>query len=177
MPRTRYRIWEKDQPHFLTSTIVGWLPIFTRQETFDIILSSWRFLQSTQRMTLYGYVIMENHVHWIASSPNLPKEVGDFKSYTARQIIDLLEMQRVTVFLDHLRRLKLKHKTDREFQLWQEGSKPKQITSREMMLQKLEYTHNNPVERGYVDEAIHWRHSSARNYAGLPGLLDVVMDW
>jgi putative transposase len=28
-----------------------------------------------------------------------------------------------------------------------------------------------------VDEPIHWRYSSARNYAGLPGLIDVVTDW
>jgi hypothetical protein len=32
-----------------------------------------------------------------------------------------------------------------------------------MMLQKLEYIHLNPVKRGYVDETVHWRYSSARN--------------
>jgi hypothetical protein len=42
------------------------------------------------------------------------------------------------------------------------------------MWQKLEYTHMNPVKRGYVDEAIHWRYSSARNYAGL---LTVTTGW
>jgi putative transposase len=46
-----------------------------------------------------------------------------------------------------------------------------------MMLQKLEYIHNNPVKRGYVDEAVHWRYSSARNYAGVPGLVEVITDW
>jgi hypothetical protein len=35
-----------------------------------------------------------------------------------------------------------------------------------MMLQKLEYMHVNPVKRGYVDDPLHWRYSSARNYAG-----------
>ena len=38
-----------------------------------------------------------------------------------------------------------------------------------MMLPRLEYMHNNPVKRGYVDEAVHWRYSSARNYARLRG--------
>ncbi|HEV7999545.1 MAG TPA: hypothetical protein VGP63_06685 [Planctomycetaceae bacterium] len=46
-----------------------------------------------------------------------------------------------------------------------------------MMWQKLEYIHNNPVARGYVDDPLHWRYSSARNYAGLPGLIEVVKDW
>jgi putative transposase len=67
--------------------------------------------------------------------------------------------------------------SSQEYHLWQVGDHPQQIQSDEMMLQKLEYIHNNPVRRGYVDEPTHWRYSSARNYAGLPGLIDVVTDW
>jgi hypothetical protein len=33
------------------------------------------------------------------------------------------------------------------------------------------------VKRGFIDEAIHWRYSSARNYADLSGLIDVCIDW
>ena len=47
----------------------------------------------------------------------------------------------------------------------------------EMMLQKLEYAHFNPVKHGYVDEPVHWRYSSARNYAGREGMIEVVTDW
>ena len=68
-------------------------------------------------------------------------------------------------------------KTDRSYQFWQEGNQPKQIAGDEMMRQKLEYIHYNPVKRGYVDDPLHWRYSSARNYAGLPTLLDVMTDW
>jgi hypothetical protein len=46
-----------------------------------------------------------------------------------------------------------------------------------MMRQKIDYIHYNPVKRGFVDEPEHWRYSSARNYAGLPGLIDVATDW
>ena len=34
---------------------------------------------------------MENHLHLILSSPDLSSEIGKFKSFTARQIIDFLE--------------------------------------------------------------------------------------
>ena len=61
--------------------------------------------------------------------------------------------------------------------VWQEGSEPKQIQNDEMMWQKLEYMHLNPVKRGYVDEATQWRNSSARNYAGLKGLFPVKTEW
>ena len=46
-----------------------------------------------------------------------------------------------------------------------------------MLVQKLEYIHGNPVRRGYVDDPVHWRYSSARNYAGLEGLIEVERDW
>ena len=55
--------------------------------------------------------------------------------------------------------------------------RPKQITTDGMMEQKLDYMHNNPIARGSVERPEHWRYSSARNCAGLPGLVDVFMDW
>ena len=91
MSRNRYRIYETGNPYFLTCTIVGWLPVFTRPDCVEIVLNSWKFLQKSSRMTLYGYVVLENHLHFIAQNENLSKEVGDFKSFTARKIIDWLE--------------------------------------------------------------------------------------
>lgn len=44
------------------------------------------------------------------------------------------------------------------------------------MRQKLDYIHRNPVEHGYVDLPEHWRYSSARNYAGLEGVIEVVRE-
>jgi len=46
-----------------------------------------------------------------------------------------------------------------------------------MMRQKLDYIHQNPVKRGYVDQPEHWRYSSARNYAGQAGLIEVMRVW
>jgi REP element-mobilizing transposase RayT len=128
-------------------------------------------------LQLFGYVVLENHLHLIASSENLSKEIGDFKSFTARRIIDALETRGERFLLEQLARYKAYFKPDREHQLWQEGSHPQQIQNGEMMRQKLDYTHFNPVRRGYVDDPVHWRYTSARNYAGLPGLIAVTTDW
>jgi REP element-mobilizing transposase RayT len=177
MPRSRYRFGENEYAYFLTCTVVGWLPVFTQPETVQILYDSWRFLQDNGRLTIYGYVILENHLHLVASSPAISKEIGDFKSYTARQVVDYLEARNVKTLLKWLRLLKARHKHDREYQVWQEGSHPQQIEDDEVMRQKLEYIHDNPVKRGYVDEPTHWRHSSARNYAGLAGLFPVKTDW
>jgi REP element-mobilizing transposase RayT len=177
MSRTRYRIFETEYPYFMTCTLVGWLPVFSIPEAVDIVLESWRFLQVQRGLELFGFVIMENHLHWIARAPKLANAVKSFKMYTARNIIDMLENRATDHFLRQLSALKLFHKIESAYQVWQEGSEPKQIQSDDMMRQKLEYTHNNPVRRGYVDDPVHWRYSSARNYARRAGLLDVIIDW
>jgi putative transposase len=115
MTRSRYRIYENYYPYFLTATIVGWLPVFTRKETVQIVLDSWRFLVENERLKIYGFVILENHLHMIASSENLAKEVGDFKSFTARTIIDHLAERNVEMLLRQLKYNKARHKDDREF--------------------------------------------------------------
>jgi len=46
-----------------------------------------------------------------------------------------------------------------------------------MMIEKIKYIHQNPVKRGYVDNAVHWRYSSARDYDGVKGLIEVQKFW
>ena len=104
MSRNRYRFdTDLRRPHFLTCTIVAWLPVFTRQEAVQIILDSWSFLQDARRIELFGYVILENHLHWIAAADDLSHEVACFKSFTARKLLDLLELRGAHVLLEQLR--------------------------------------------------------------------------
>lgn len=140
------------------------------------MLDALRHLQGEGRLRLYGYVILENHCHLVASGADLGKTIASFKSYTARRMVErLLEIR--SPVLELLAFHKARHKLDRAHQVWQEGSHPQLIQGEAMMRQKLEYTHNNPVARGYVDDPLHWRYSSARNHAGMPGLLEVETRW
>ena len=177
MPRSRYRILNKSCPHFLTATINHWQPLFTRTETVEIVLDSWRFLQREAEFEIYGYVILENYLHLIAASADLSRDMQRFKSYTAKRIIDYLEQTQATKVLELLALFKRAHKTESQYQVWEEGSHPQLIESETVMRQKLDYIHQNPVKRGYVDLPEHWRYSSARNYLGQEGLIEVVRAW
>ena len=79
--------------------------------------------------------------------------------------------------LDQLKFYKKHHKSDRELQFWQEGMHPELIQSDKMLKQKIDYIHQNPVKRGYVDEAQHWCYSSARDYLGIKGVISVYKEW
>ena len=45
MSRSRYVILEPDKPHFLTCTVVEWLPVFTRPDAVQFLLDSWTHLR------------------------------------------------------------------------------------------------------------------------------------
>lgn len=176
MGRSRYKILEPDQPHFVTLTVLHWIPVFTRPDTVEILLDSLRFL-GNDGLKIYAWVVLENHCHFLLQSKALDRDIARFKSWTARKLIQYLAEHNVRQILEQLAFYKKAHKTDRNYQLWQEGVHPELIQGEQMMRQKVEYIHLNPVKRGYVDQAVHWRYSSARNYEGLPGLLEVCTKW
>ena len=177
MTRTRYRFGDDHYPHFMTATVVAWLPVFSNPCFANVILNSWRFLQKQREIDILAFVIMENHLHWIAVGPQLNKRVGEFKSFTAKSIVEEMQKQQFQTLLQELKYYKLRHKADQTHQLWQEGSHPQVIETEEVMWQKIEYVHNNPLRRGYVDDPMHWRYSSARSYAGQDCVIDVCTDW
>jgi putative transposase len=74
--------------------------------------------------------------------------------------------------LNQLSYFRAKHKVESRHQIWQEGSHPQEIGNDEMMSQKLDYIHDNPVKRGLVAGPEHWRYSSA--HERLPGIVPVL---
>ncbi len=42
-----------------------------------------------------------------------------------------------------------------------------------MMKEKVAYIHHNPVKQGYVDNATHWRYSSAKDYEDESGIIKI----
>ena len=122
-------------------------------------------------------LILENHLHMIVTSDDISKTMTKFKSFTAKELLKLLQKSNTKTILDQLAFYKKAHKTQTSYQVWQEGIQPKLIKDDKMMIDRINYIHNNPVKRGYIDEASHWRYSSARDYLGVSGLIEVERVW
>jgi putative transposase len=60
------------------------------------------------------------------------------------------------------------------YQFWQHNNKPIELWSPHVIEQKADYIHNNPVEAGFVAEPQHWKYSSAIDYCGGKGLVDIL---
>ena len=70
------------------------MPLFGNMEIAQIIIDSLNFLQCQQRLTLYGYVIMENHLHLIAAAANLSKEIQILNHL--RLVLLLIYLRKIT---------------------------------------------------------------------------------
>ena len=175
--RSRYRVNDPALAHFVTSTTVAWLPIFTTASRCDILAYALDYCRAHKALKIYGWVILDNHFHAVLSAPELPRVMADLKRHTAREILRLLEEERADWLLHQLRYHRASHKTESEYQVWQEGFHPQSLPTDAMMLQKLEYLHHNPVKRGLVASPEHWRYSSAHEW--LRGSLPLlrVDDW
>ncbi len=55
----------------------------------------------------------------------------------------------------------------------QQHNKPIEITDQAMFDKTLEYIHQNPVAAGFVDKPQDWKYSSARDFSGKKGLVDL----
>ena len=155
--------------------MIKWIALFGIAEIKQRVVDSLNFLITQHRIELHGFVIMEHHLHLIASGDSLSKDIGIFKSYSARQIIDYLIANHYDRILKQLRFFKKQHKKLQEYQIWEEGSHPQLLTNVEMLNRKLDYMHYNPVRSGYVDDPAHWRYSSYRYYEGMPSLLPITV--
>jgi putative transposase len=165
--RSRYRVHELHTAHFITATTVAWLPIFTKAARCDIVIEALQFCRAHKGLKIHAWVILDNHLHAILAAPGLSRVLADFKRHAARRLIEHLQTENCDWLLNQLQYFRAAHKVESEHQLWQEGSHPQAILGDEMMLQKLDYLHNNPVKRGLVASPEHWLYSSAHEW--LPG--------
>ena len=170
--RSRYRIHIPDQAHFITCTIVEWLPIFTTAPCCDIIVNSLAYGREHKALHIYAWVILDNHFHAIVAGAELSRTIADLKKFTAHALLAQLKEEGREWLLNQLEYFCARHKRSSTHQVWQEGAHPQAIPSDEIMLQKLDYVHNNPVKRGLLASPEHWRYSSAHEW--LPGALPVL---
>ena len=170
--RSRYRVNNERAAHFITSTVVEWLPVFTTEACCDIVVRSLEFCREHKGLKVHAWVIMDNHFHAILSAPELSRIIARLRKFTAHEILRQLKVEGREWLLNQLGYFRSAHKQMSAHQIWQEGVHPQSITSDEMMLQKLEYLHKNPVKRALVASPEHWRYSSAHEW--LEGAMPVL---
>lgn len=102
----------------------------------------------------------------------------DFKKFTSKEIVKAIaevNESRKDWLMNRFEFAAKYIKKNKNFKFWQDGNHPEELISDEFIDQKLNYIHNNPVEEMIVSEPEDYLFSSARDYAGIKGLLDVEL--
>ena len=160
---------------------MDWVDVFTRPVYKHILLDSLRYCQKEKGLELYAWCLMSNHIHLIASAKegaNLSDILRDFKKFTNKAIITAIKEEpesRRDWLLDRFAFAGAKEVKVKNYKFWQDGIEAKEIHSNTFLEQKLEYIHQNPVRAEIVSEPDHYLYSSACDYAGEKGLLDVIL--
>jgi len=122
---------------------------------------------------------MSNHVHIMARSSknDLSGTIRDFKKYTSKKIVELIDLYddgRKEWILRLFRHAAKRQNKKGDFQVWTHENHAIQVYGNSFIQSKVEYIHNNPVRAGIVRRAEDYKYSSAGNYAEQEGLLEII---
>lgn len=167
--------------YFLTMTIVEWVDIFTRPVNKHLIVDSLNYCIANKGLKVYCWCLMSNHLHLIAEAENeesLSDILRDFKKFTSKAIIDAIKIvpeSRRDWMLNIFWHAGKNNKKIKNYKVWQDGNDAKEIHMTEFLEEKMEYIHNNPVIAEIVFNPEEYLYSSAKDYAGEKGLVDIEM--
>ena len=177
----KYTIRDQDKFYFVTFTVIHWIDVFIRDEYRDIFIESLKYCQKEKGLLVGAWCLMTSHAHLILGTTGeikLEDIIRDFKSYTSRHIRKAIEgsqqESRKEWILNAMYKAGTTKSNNKDFQFWQQHNHPIEMNSNEMIDSKLEYIHQNPVEAGFVDQPREWLYSSARDYGGEKGLIDLM---
>jgi putative transposase len=158
----------KDSPvYYFTSVVNHRLPVFQTPKFADLACSALDEARRSARFLLFAYVVMIDHLHTIVGSELKPSKVLQYiNGITARRVIDFLQANGYELSLNKLRHAD--RAREYRYSLWEHHPNTKVLTSEEVVIQKINYVHQNPVRAGIVRQAEDYRWSSVRCWKGTP---------
>ena len=167
-------VYPLEWPCFFTSTIYQWKQVLKYDSYKDIIIESLQYLVKENRVILNGYVVMSNHVHfiWQPKQGSYTGIQSAFMKFTANRIKAKLQSDN-----DELLSEFLVNKYDRKYQVWKREPLIVELFTTEVLEQKLEYIHQNPVRAGLCRYPEEYFYSSASFYHDRSDKFGIITDY
>ena len=171
---------EKQACYFLTLNTVDRLDIFIRPVYKQIIVHSLNHFIDHKGLNVFAWCLMSSHLHLLvqAKENGIIEEIEkEYKSFTNQKILEAIAtepeprkiwiLERFEIFSNLPDLIKM-------FDVWQNCNNPVvDPHEREALAGHIEYIHANPVRDRIVDSAPDYLYSSARDYAGMKGLVHI----
>lgn len=156
-----FKISSGSPAYYLTSVTKDRLPVFRSDKMKAVAALALDEARTSCGFLIFAYVIMPDHIHLITDSRKKPEEILRYvNGIVARRVIDFLKRNNYISSLE-----KLRHQ-DRgqgyRYSLWDHHPNIRQLTSESMLMQRVHYTHQNPVRARLVENAEDYQYSSVR---------------
>ena len=152
---------------YITAVAKDRLSVFRTDQIKIITCNALSEARNSAGFSIYAYVVMPDHLHVITDSILKPSKVLWYiNGIISRRVIDHLKEHGHNSSLR-----KLRHETKERgyrYSLWDHHSNVFSITSEDMLMQKVNYIHQNPVRAGLVEKAEDYRWSSVRWWKRYP---------
>ena len=182
MPADNYFIEDQNATYFLTFTVTDWVDIFTRKEYKIEIVDSLNYCISNKGLTVFAWCLMSNHLHIACRAEEgfrISDIIRDFKKFTAKSIVKLIQEIPESRREWLLYRFEFAGKFDnriKNYKFWQETNHAILLDTNEKIDQRINYIHENPVRALIVANSHEYLFSSAVDYAGEKGLVEVQVE-
>ena len=147
--------------YYLTSVAKNRLPVFRRDSIKSVECAALSEARTSGHFLIVAYVIMPDHLHVITDGEKKAAVILRFiNGIISRRVIDYLKNEGHQSSLDKLKRESSTR--GHEYSLWDHHANVRLLTSEGMFMQRVHYTHQNPVRLGLVERAEDYHYSSAR---------------
>lgn len=159
----RHNYMEFGQIYFWTATINKWQKLLLEDQFKDIIVKSLEYLSCINKIDVFAFVIMPNHIHliWRIKEPNGKETLqGSFLKYTAYEFKKILSAETLSKYAIN--------SINKSFEFWQRDPMAIHLYTPNVMFQKLDYLHNNPTAKHWelANKPSNYQYSSAHFYEG-----------
>jgi REP element-mobilizing transposase RayT len=173
---------EKEACYFITLQTVDWVDIFIRPVYKQVIVHTLNHFIESKGLIVYAWCLMSHHLHLLIQAKpglviaDLEKE---YKSFTTTKILEAIDTEpetRKDWMLSRFENFGTMLGLMKKYHVWQDCSHPLYIEmkKKDILLEHFDYIHQNPVRDKIVDIAGEYKYSSARDYAGMKGLINIV---
>lgn len=163
-----------EELNFVTLTVVDWIDVFNRRIYSDFVIQNLDYCRKLKGLDIFAYVLMTSHLHMIVKSEKILSDIlRDFKTYTSKELVKMIACNslesRKHWMMNSFQKAGDKNELNEYHQFWQNGNHPIALYSNKVILQKVDYIHENPVRAGFVDDPTNFYYSSAnpRNPLGI----------
>ncbi len=156
----------KDSPAFyLTSVTHKRLPIFRTPAIAQLTCDAIAEARTKYNFLIFAFVIMLDHIHLVTDSTLKSTEILRFvNGRVGRRVIDHLKN---SGHAESLEKLRISDRSDgSKYTIWQRHPDVRLLWNEQMLWQRIQYTHLNPVRAGLIDHPNEWKWSSARIWHG-----------